>query len=137
MQVHKMAILPSEIMMEIFKMLPIQTLKIAALVSIQWNQIIMNPTLWKECKLTIMSQVDLNKLDMARAGNIEEVDITECSSFDLNEIFKRIVTMERLKKIEGLACTNLSQINPVLLSTVVNKVECIEWCFKTFLTQRQ
>ena len=137
MQVHKMEILPSEIMMEIFKMLPIQTLKIAALVSIQWNQIIMNPTLWKECKLTIMSQVDLNKLDMARAGNIEEVDITECSSFDLNEIFKRIVTMERLKKIEGLACTNLSQINPVLLSTVVNKVEYIEWCFKTFLTQRQ
>ena len=132
-----METLPSEIMMDIFKMLPIEDLKIAALVCNRWKLMIMDPTLWGGCKLTLMSQTDLIKLEMARAENIEEVDITDCSSFDLNEIFKSIETMERLKKIEGLAYSDLSQINPILLSTVVNKVNCVEWCFETLLTPGQ
>ena len=91
--------LPPEMMLKIFKMLEPRDLKESALVCKQWNNIMDNSGLWRWCTLKLHNLSNLMKLKMKRANFIENICLEECDDQDLNQIFKSIENLPRVKII--------------------------------------
>jgi len=138
-------ILPEEMMMRIFELLPPQDLKNAVLVSKQWKERGEDPRLRTETKATVFNREDFKKFRSRRFQWVQQIVVKKCTLIwynyhevqcrqcyweekELTELLKIIVSLPSVIKIDNLRCTKLSGVDPNLLARVLTRLEELDLC---------
>ena len=69
-------VLPAEMLMRIFNLLPPQDMKMVVLVCNSWRKMGEDPSLWTSCRVTVANRGDLEKLNTRRMQQIQDIDST-------------------------------------------------------------
>jgi len=122
-------------MLRIFPLLPVKDLKNVMLVCKQWMVIGEDPSLWTWALVSVKNREDIRKLNIRRLQRVQKIKVRSChhgvSDFvqcywkteDLVDLFKVILEIPNVSRIDGLDCTSLSGVDTHLLTRVFNRLD--------------
>jgi len=125
--------LPQEILVSIFKLLPLKALKSAVLVSKSWKEVVEDPSFWTRAIVIIETVKDIKKLSYTRFLKIKEIRVTDgCEYYGwgvsgvwvwVDKLLKAVDQIPTVRKIPGLGmCTGISGVEPGLVGRVLNRL---------------
>jgi len=139
MSLTSISVLPEEMMMRIFELVPPQDLRNVVLVSKQWREMGEHPSLWTETKAIVNTKDDFKMFHTRRFQWVKDIKVRECNHWkyssrvqccywtveDLTELFKILLDMPTVIKIhsEFNFCINLLAVEPNLLVRVFTRLE--------------
>ena len=130
--------LPRDMLMEVFRWLPPQDIKMAVLVSKKWMSLAEDPNLWKWTKVTVKNRDDINMLFGKRINQTEVIRIGASANWkaeDWETFFRAVIMLPKLKEIVGtghntniLSDTtlhNMWSVKPGLFAMALTKLEVV------------
>jgi len=125
--------LPQEILVSIFKLLPLKALKSAVLVSTSWKEVVEDPSFWTRAMVIVDTEKDIKKLSYTRFMKIKEIQVTHgCKDYGwgmgvrVAKLLKAVDQIPTVRKIPGLGmCTGISGVNPGLVGRVLNRLAVV------------
>jgi len=130
-----MNILPEEMIMKIFHLLPAKDMKNVTLVCKQWLEMGEDPRLWTWALVSVNTREDIKKLNIRRLQLVQSVQVKPChherydyvqcywKAADLTKLFEVLLEIPTVKIIHGLDCSSLSVLEPRLLTSVFNRLD--------------
>ena len=136
MKMCDMSVMPTEVMLRIFRMLSNQELSKVVLVCRRWRAVGEDPSLWTWDRIIVSSYYDVKMLGIKRLQHAQEIIVK--GVWGSKQLVKLFQAVARLQNISYLCMprVNLSSLEPELLVTAAIKVEELIM-FNCQITSRQ